>query len=121
MNWRARSTPPIRWHPFELNPRMPAEGQNLREHIMQKYGSSLEQSQAARERLTTLGEALGFQFNYRDDTRMVNTFRAHQLLHWAVEQGRDTALKLALFAAFFTDGRDVNDIDCLVDLSLIHI
>ena len=45
----------IRWHPFELNPNMPEEGQNLREHIMQKYGSSAKDSDAARDRLTALG------------------------------------------------------------------
>lgn len=96
------------WHPFELNPQMPAEGQNLREHIAQKYGASAEQSGAARARLMELGTSLGFVFDYSDDTRMVNTFRAHQLLHWAREQGLQTELKLALFEAFFTHGQDVS-------------
>ena len=91
----------LRWHPFELNPRMPQDGQNLREHIFEKYGSSAEQSRAAKERLVTLGESLGFTFDYFDAMRMVNTFRAHQLLHWAGEQGRQTELKLELFDAFF--------------------
>ena len=96
------------WHPFELNPQMPAQGQNLREHLAQKYGVSPGQSGAARDRLTDLGTSLGFVFNYADDMRMVNTFRAHQLLHWAREQGRQTELKLALFEAFFTHGQDVS-------------
>ncbi len=103
----------ISWHPFELNPHMPAEGQNLREHLAQKYGSTLEESRAARARLTALGESLGFTFNYFDGMRMVNTFRAHQLLHWARERGRQTELKLALFAAFFTHREDVNDVQVL--------
>jgi predicted DsbA family dithiol-disulfide isomerase len=99
----------IRWHPFELNPRMPEEGQNLREHLSQKYGSTIEQSKAAKTRLVTLGESLGFTFDYFDEMRMVNTFRAHQLLHWAGEQGRQTELKLALFDAFFSFREDVSD------------
>ena len=99
----------IRWHPFELNPRMPEEGQNLREHLSQKYGSTIEQSKAAKARLMTLGESLGFTFDYFDEMRMVNTFRAHQLLHWAGEQGRQTELKLALFDAFFSFREDVSD------------
>lgn len=99
----------IRWHPFELNPRMPKEGQNLREHLSQKYGSTTEQSKAAKARLITLGESLGFTFDYFDETRMVNTFRAHQLLHWAGEQGCQTELKLALFDAFFSFREDVSD------------
>ena len=105
------------WHPFELNPQMPAEGQNLREHVAQKYGSTPEQSQAARARLSSLGESLGFTFNYSDDMRMVNTFRAHQLLHWAGQMGRQTALKLALFESFFTRGEDVSVDEVLVSVA----
>jgi predicted DsbA family dithiol-disulfide isomerase len=103
----------LQWHPFELNPHMPPEGQNLREHLAQKYGATLEQSQATRARLTALGESLGFTFNYSDDMRIVNTFRAHQLLHWAGEQGKQTALKLELFAAVFNRGEDVSNVDVL--------
>ena len=99
----------IRWHPFELNPRMPEEGQNLREHLSQKYGSTVEQSKVAKARLMSLGESLGFTFDYFDEMRMVNTFRAHQLLHWAGKQGRQTELKLALFDAFFSLRQNVSD------------
>ena len=99
----------LRWHPFELNPDMPEEGQELREHLAWKYGTTPEQSRAARARLTTLGESLGFTFDYFDGMRMVNTFRAHQLLHWAAGEGRQTALKLALFEAFFSRREDVSD------------
>lgn len=103
----------IRWHPFELNPRMPAGGQDLREHLAQKYGTTREQSVAARDRLTALGRSVGFIFDYFDGMRMVNTFRAHQLLHWAGEQGLQTALKLELFAAFFSRREDVSDVNVL--------
>lgn len=104
----------LHWHPFELNPNMPAEGENLRDHVARKYGSSAADSGAARTRLIELGDELGFQFNYSDQTRMVNTFVAHQLLHWAGQQGRQTAVKLGLFEAFFTASQDVSDIDVLV-------
>jgi predicted DsbA family dithiol-disulfide isomerase len=104
----------LRWHPFELNPRMSEKGQDLREHLTQKYGASPEQSQTARARLSELGDSLGFTFDYFDGMRMVNTFRAHQLLHWAGEQGRQTELKLSLFEAFFSRREDVNDPAVLV-------
>ena len=107
----------LHWHPFELNPGMPASGQDLREHLAQKYGTTPAQSAAARERLTTLAESLGFRFDYFDGMRMVNTFRAHQLLHWAAEEGRQTELKLALFEAFFTRREDVNDEQVLVTVA----
>ncbi len=107
----------LRWHPFELNPDMPPEGQNLREHLIAKYGITAEQSAQARGRLTDLGAELGFDFKYSDDMRMVNTFAAHQLLDWAETQNRQHPLKLALFTAFFTDGRDVSDPKTLVDIA----
>lgn len=105
----------IHWHPFELNPDMPPEGENLREHVAAKYGTTPEGSRKARDRLTELGAELGFAFDYADDMRMVNTFRAHQLLHWAETQGRQHDLKMALFGAFFTRRRDVSDPDVLAD------
>ncbi|NDW45696.1 DsbA family oxidoreductase [Ruegeria sp. PrR005] len=106
----------LRWHPFELNPQMGPEGQNLREHIMEKYGSTPAQSAEARARLTEIGADLGFAFNFTDDSSIVNTFAAHQLLDWAEGQGRQHPLKLALFAAYFTHGRDVSDPAVLLDV-----
>ena len=104
----------LRWHPFELNPTMGAEGQNLRDHIAEKYGSTPEQSQQARAQMTALGTELGFTFNFREDSRIVNTFAAHQLLDWAETQGRQHPLKLALFEAYFTRQQDVSDHDVLI-------
>ena len=103
----------IHWQPFELNPRMPPEGQELREHLAEKYGTSTEQSRGARSRLVELGESLGFKFDYFDGMRIYNTFMAHQLLHWAAEQGKQTELKLALFDAFFSRRENVGDIRLL--------
>jgi len=108
----------IQWHPFELNTDMPPEGQNIREHLMGKYGISREQSEAARTQLTKIGKGLGFAFNFSDDARMVNSFLAHQLVEWADDQGRQMDVKLALFKAHFSDARDVSDIDTLVDIAV---
>lgn len=105
----------LHWHPFELNPHMPPEGQNLREHIMQKYGSTEAQSKAARDNLRKIGQDLGFSFEHFEDMRIYNTARAHQLLHWAREYGKEHDLKLNLFSAYFTDGRNINDISVLCE------
>ncbi|WOJ95272.1 DsbA family oxidoreductase [Congregibacter variabilis] len=107
----------VHWRPFELNPQMPAEGQDLREHIAQKYGSTAEQSQQARALLSSIGDSLGFHFDYFDGMRVVNTFRAHQLIHWAANQGKQTELKLALFSAFFSERKDVSDDQVLVSVA----
>lgn len=107
----------IRWHPFELNPGMPAEGQNLTEHIIEKYGSTPEQSAKNRSQMHALGEGLGFTFNFSADSRIVNSFAAHQLLDFALGQGLQHPLKLALFEAHFTDDKDVSDTDTLLDVA----
>ena len=84
----------VNFHPFELNPSMSEEGQNLREHVMQKYGVTEAQSQQTREQLTDIGDAVGFKFDYFDEMKMVNTFNAHQALHLASLKGKKEALKL---------------------------
>lgn len=107
----------IHWHPFELNPDMPQEGQDAFEHIAEKYGSTRAQSEENRARMTALGANLGFDFRWDDGFRMHNTFNAHQLLHWADQQGRKSDLKLALFSAHFTDQRNLSDDAVLADVA----
>lgn len=107
----------IHWHPFELNPNMPVEGQDMREHLIEKYGTTPAQSDENRANMTTRGEELGFKFNFVDGFRMHNTFNTHQLLHWANGQGRKHDLKQALFTAHFTNGRDLSDNSVLVDIA----
>ncbi|MEP6066749.1 MAG: DsbA family oxidoreductase [Paracoccaceae bacterium] len=107
----------VRWHPFELNPEMPAEGEILREHIMRKYGSTEEQSAAARAQMKSLGETLGIAFEFKDDSRIVNSFKAHQLLDLALSQGIQHPLKMAFFKAHFEEGLDVSDQDVLISIA----
>ena len=104
----------LHWHPFELNPQMPPEGQDVREHVAQKYGTTAAQSSAVRARLIQTAESLGVEFRYSEGMRIHNTFRAHQLLHWAGTQGKQTELELALFESYFSREENVNDVDVLV-------
>ena len=105
----------IQWHPFELNPTMGPEGQNLGEHIAEKYGSSPEQSAQNRQQLTQIGADLGFEFNFSDSSRIYNTLLAHQLLYWAAESGKQTELKLTLFSSYFTEQKNPDDIEVLIE------
>lgn len=107
----------IHWQPFELNPNMPPEGQNLGEHLAEKYGSTPEQSAANRENLVRIGQSLDFEFNFSSDSRIYNTFQAHQLLCWAGEQGLQHQLKLALFTAYFTNQQDPSDVKNLINIA----
>lgn len=114
---RLGQTARIYWHPFELNPEMGPDGQDLRTHVAEKYGSTEEQSEMARLRLTEIGKSLGFHFAYSDSMRMVNTFRAHQLVQWAGQQGVGHQAKMALFKAYFSDARDVSDPEVLIRIA----
>lgn len=105
------------WQPFQLNPDMVDGGENLSEHLAAKYGSTPEQSVAIRERITALGAEQGFRFSFAPDIRIYNTFKAHQLLHWAAEQGQQTALKLALFECYFSERQAIDQIDVLVNVA----
>ncbi|HYD89833.1 MAG TPA: DsbA family oxidoreductase [Vitreimonas sp.] len=105
----------IRFWPFELNPDMGPEGENTAEHVARKYGSTRERSDAVREVIKEHGAALGFTFNYGPDSQIWNTFDAHRLLAWALPQGKQLALKEALFKSHFTDQRPTNDVEALID------
>ena len=106
----------LRFQPFELNPQMPAGGQDITEHLTQKYGSTPEQQAGSREAIRQRGESLGFTFRREGRGRVYNTFNAHRLLHWADLQdaAKQHALKKALLRAYFTDGKSPEDKDVLV-------
>lgn len=108
----------IHFQPFELNPQMPAEGEDITEHLQRKYGLSEVQLAENQERIRARGEELGFTFTMGARTRTYNTFDAHRLLHWAglEGEGRQAALKHALLRAYFTDGKDVSDPTTLIDI-----
>lgn len=102
----------VHFQPFELNPKMAPEGQDIAEHLMEKYGATPEQSQQNRDAITQRGAALGFTFNMGQRGRIYNTFDAHRLLHWAGQEGaagQQEALKMALFSAYFTEGQNPGD------------
>ncbi len=99
----------LHFQPFELNPQMGKAGQDIGEHLAEKYGASAEQSARTREMIRARGAEVGFSFDMGARSRIYNTFDAHRLLHWAALEGRQQALKLALFEAYFTRGEDPSD------------
>ncbi len=112
---KTNTTGEIHWQPFELNPDMPEEGENLQTHIIRKYGITAAESEKNRDNLVNVGKELGFNFKFTDETRMVNSFRAHQLIHWAALHGRAHALKITLFHCHFSRERDISDVDVLTN------
>jgi predicted DsbA family dithiol-disulfide isomerase len=109
--------PELHFQPFELNPQMPAEGQDVLEHLAEKYGATREQMQHNQETIRARGEEVGFKFDMARRNRVYNTFDAHRLLHWAESEGKQPALKHALFTAYFTEGSNVSEPEVLVDVA----
>ena len=99
----------LHFQPFELNPAIAAEGEDIAEHLARKYGASEEQAAKTREMIRARGAELGFRFEMDKRARIYNTFDAHRLLHWAEGEGRQRDLKMALFEAYFTKGDSPGD------------
>ena len=122
----------IVWQPFELNPDMPAEGENLTEHIGRKYGSTPEEAKRNADQITKLGAEMGFRFDFFDGMRIVNTRDAHILLGYvkdyvknnvknnAKEHGKQTEFVMRLFNAYFNQQKDISDRQVLLQ-ELKHI
>lgn len=103
----------VRFQPFELNPRMRAEGENIEQLLGARYGGGPEQMAAMRETVRARAAGVGFAINQSATSRIYNTFDAHRLLHWAGTRGRQRELKHALFKANFTDNANVADHEVL--------
>lgn len=104
-------TATLRFQPFELNPQMAPGGQDIGEHLTQKYGSSPAQQAQIRDTIRQRGAAAGFEFNPSGRGRIYNTFNAHRLLHWAGESHPDKQplLKMALLQACHRDSQAMDD------------
>ncbi len=104
----------IHFHPFELNPHLPPEGESRFDNVARKYGIGREQAIANRERQRGLAAQVGFTMVTTDESRFYNTFDAHRLLHWARIEGRQAELKRALLAAYHTNMQNPGDHEVLV-------
>lgn len=111
----------LHFHPFELNPGMGPEGQDIEEHLAEKYGASPEALAGTRQAIRERGAALGFTFSMEARSRIYNTRDGHRLLHWADEAfggAVQRTLKVALLKAYFTEGRNVSDPAVLLDVAV---
>ena len=106
----------LHFQPFELNPNMGAQGQDISEHLTEKYGSTPQQQAQIRDNIRQRGAEVGFAFRPEGRGRVWNTFDAHRLLHWAALEGGDKqhALKKALLQAYHGRADNVTDPEVLV-------
>ncbi|MCX7244768.1 MAG: DsbA family oxidoreductase [Burkholderiales bacterium] len=104
----------IHFQPFELNPNMPAGGQDAVEHLTQKYGLSSEQVQVNQARIRARAAEVGFTFHPAGRKRIYNTFNAHRLLYWAAKEcglPAQAALKKELLNTYFCLAVSMDDVD----------
>jgi predicted DsbA family dithiol-disulfide isomerase len=106
----------IQWHPFQLNPDMPAEGVSKRAYLEQKFGGKARVD-AVHERLREVAKAAGVDMNPDKPQRIPNTLNAHRLIHWAGIEGVQQAVVNALMRAYWTEGRDIGDLPTLADIA----
>lgn len=106
----------VRWHPFELNPDLPAEGVARREYLERKFGGPGRAAQIY-GRVREAGERAGIAFDFDAIERQPNTREAHRLIAWAQASGDADALVERLFAAYFVEGRFIGDHDELARLA----
>ena len=108
---------PVELHlqPFELNPGMPSEGEDIVRYMGRKYGLTAEQVAERRAVIRERGAAVGFDFGPR--THVWNTFDAHRMLHWAGLEGRGRELKRALLAAYHGRGENPGSHEVLLRLA----
>lgn len=102
----------IAWHPFQLNPEMPAEGMDRGDYLRAKFGdraAGLDRQIA--DRAAALGITLGAV------RRQPNTFDAHRLIHWAGIEGAQDRVVAAIMRAHWQDGRDIGDAGTLAQIA----
>jgi predicted DsbA family dithiol-disulfide isomerase len=106
----------IEWHPFQLNPDMPAGGMDRRAYLEGKFGGK-DGAVRAYAPVVQRAEAAGLAIDFEAMKRTPNTLDAHRLLHWAGIEGRQDATAMALFAAYFQQGRDIGSAEVLADIA----
>jgi predicted DsbA family dithiol-disulfide isomerase len=106
----------IEWHPFQLNPDMPADGMDRRAYLEGKFGGK-DGAVRAYAPVVEHAEKAGLKINFEAMQRTPNTLNAHRLIHWAGIEGRQTAAVSALFKAYFVEARDIGDAEVLADIA----
>jgi predicted DsbA family dithiol-disulfide isomerase len=108
--------PKITWHPFQLNPDMPATGIDRDAYVKSKFGA--DRAGQIYGRITSIGKEVGIPFDFTKVTRQPNTLAAHSLIALAIDAGKQDAVVEALFRAFFVEGKDLTSADALAEIAL---
>lgn len=101
---------------FQLMPELPEHTTaNIYEVLAEKYEISIEEARQMNAQVSEHAKLEGLTFNI-DQSVLANTGKAHRLIHFAREFGKDAEVEAALFKAYFTDGKNINDVETLIAL-----
>ena len=102
---------------FELNPDAPKVNNNsIHEAIAAKYGMSVEEAKLNNDGIVRQAASLGLEYNF-DTLILTNSLDAHRLIHFAKDFNKMQEMTEALFKAYFTDSKNISDIDALGDIA----
>ncbi|MBE0413409.1 DsbA family oxidoreductase [Yoonia sp.] len=106
----------IEWHPFQLNPDMPAAGMDRRTYLETKFGGK-DAAVKAYAPVVEQAEKAGALINFDKIEKTPNTIDAHRLIHWAGIEARQNLVVDLIFKAYFVDGRDIGSHEVLADIA----
>ncbi|WP_322888993.1 MULTISPECIES: DsbA family oxidoreductase [unclassified Yoonia] len=106
----------IEWHPFQLNPDMPAGGMDRKAYLETKFGGKAAAAKAYAP-VVAHAERAGLTINFEAMQVTPNTIDAHRLIHWAGIEARQTLVVDLLFKAYFVEGRDIGSHEVLADIA----
>jgi|694.fasta_scaffold39426_6 predicted DsbA family dithiol-disulfide isomerase len=105
------------FRPFQLDPTAPTDSPTpAKDAYAKKFGGS-ERATEILDHVTSVAAQDNISFNM-DIAVRANTFLAHRLLSYALKQhgaAAQIALKERIMDAYFTDGKNIGDIDVLAD------
>jgi len=109
----------VDYHPFELNPTIPAEGLNQKEYLTEKFGSAERYKQITSHTEKTAAQE-GLKFDFSKQEISPNTLNSHRLIQFAKRKGKQAELKEALMSAYFEKGIDLSKTQNLVNIAVEH-
>ena len=117
--WRAKhrdQEPMVRWHPFQLNPQLPASGVPRKQYLENKFGGP-ERAKEIYARVLAAGKRAGIDFAFDAIQVQPNTINAHRMLQFAAERGKQDEMAEVIFRRYFLEGADLSDTQTLADMA----
>ena len=107
----------IKWLPFQLNPKMPKEGMDRKNYLIKKFGNEKKTIEVYTPIVNKFNEN-EIDFDLSKIQTTPNTFNANQLIYWGQLEGKGNAVVENLFKAYFLEGKNLGDINCLIEIGI---